>query len=159
MTVPGGSAADEITGGAFFTVKVSAWLGVSTRFTNMKHQYLVTGPVREFLERDEEIPVMRDLIPGCYCHHEAWDGSGYPLGKKGEDIPLVGRIVALADVFDALTSRRPYKPAFPLDKAVEIMMAGRGTHFDPIILDLFLDNIDLVEQIQKEHQDEIKVSE
>lgn len=77
-------------------------------------------------------------------HHEKWDGSGYPLGLSGGSIPLEGRICAVADVFDALTSKRPYKDAFPLDKALDIMRAGRGIHFDPRILDVFLDNLDQV---------------
>jgi putative two-component system response regulator len=71
-------------------------------------------------------------------HHERWDGSGYPLGLSGEDIPLVGRIVAVADVFDALSSRRPYKAALPLDECFAILADGRGTHFDPRVLDQFL---------------------
>jgi len=70
-------------------------------------------------------------------HHERWDGSGYPLGLAGEDIPLCGRITAVADVFDALSSKRPYKPAFPLKKCFEIMAEGRGKHFDPVVLDAF----------------------
>ena len=72
-------------------------------------------------------------------HHERWDGSGYPRGLSGEGIPLEGRIVAVADVFDALTSKRPYKPAFAFDKAIGIMREGRGTHFDPRPLDAFLE--------------------
>jgi putative two-component system response regulator len=70
-------------------------------------------------------------------HHEWWDGSGYPLGLAGEDIPLVGRITAVADVFDALSTKRSYKPAFPLDKCFGILSEGRGTHFDPNVLDAF----------------------
>ena len=64
-------------------------------------------------------------------HHERWDGSGYPHGLAGEAIPVEGRIVALADVFDALTSERPYKPAFDVDHAVSLMRDERGRHFDP----------------------------
>ncbi len=75
-------------------------------------------------------------------HHERWDGSGYPRGLAGDAIPLEGRIVAVADVFDALTSKRPYKPAFALDKALEVMRAGRGAHFDPKPLDAFLDIVE-----------------
>jgi putative two-component system response regulator len=70
-------------------------------------------------------------------HHERWDGSGYPLGLSGKDIPIEGRITAVADVFDALSSERPYKPAFPLDECFKILEEGRGTHFDPEILDAF----------------------
>ncbi|TWU49777.1 HD domain-containing phosphohydrolase [Rubripirellula reticaptiva] len=70
-------------------------------------------------------------------HHEKWDGSGYPWGLKGEEIPLAGRITAVADVFDALCSKRSYKEAFPLDKCFGILEEGRGKHFDPVVLDAF----------------------
>jgi len=72
-------------------------------------------------------------------HHEKWDGSGYPRGLKGEEIPLQGRLLAIADVYDALTSNRPYKKAFTHKEAVDIIAKGRGTHFDPVLLDLFLE--------------------
>ncbi|MEO2015634.1 MAG: HD domain-containing phosphohydrolase [Fuerstiella sp.] len=70
-------------------------------------------------------------------HHEKWDGSGYPLGLEGEDIPLEGRIVAVADVFDALSSARPYKKAFSRQKCFDILEDGRGKHFDANVLDAF----------------------
>lgn len=70
-------------------------------------------------------------------HHERWDGSGYPQALKGEEIPLYGRICAVADVFDALTSKRPYKEPFSDEKALQIMRESRGTHFDPRVLDAF----------------------
>jgi putative two-component system response regulator len=70
-------------------------------------------------------------------HHEKWDGSGYPSGLKGEKIPLVGRIVAICDVFDALTVRRPYKLAFPLDNAFAILRQSSGSHFDPAVAHAF----------------------
>ncbi|MDC7221140.1 MAG: HD domain-containing protein [Spirochaetales bacterium] len=75
-------------------------------------------------------------------HHEKWDGSGYPDGLKGIEIPLSARIVALVDVYDALTSERPYKKAFPHKKALEIILEGKGTHFDPQITDVFLESSD-----------------
>lgn len=71
-------------------------------------------------------------------HHEKWDGSGYPQGLTGNDIPLPGRLMALADVYDALISKRVYKPAFSHDKAKSIILEGRGSHFDPAIVDAFL---------------------
>jgi putative two-component system response regulator len=71
-------------------------------------------------------------------HHEKWDGSGYPHGLKGEDIPLLGRLMAIADVYDALCSDRPYKTAFSHEDAVRIITEGRGGHFDPAVVDLFL---------------------
>lgn len=73
-----------------------------------------------------------------WCHHERWDGSGYPRGLVGEDIPLAARIVALADVYDALTMKRVYKAAIPHDIAKGIIVNESGSHFDPMIVDKFL---------------------
>jgi putative two-component system response regulator len=75
-------------------------------------------------------------------HHECFDGGGYPSGLVGYEIPLEGRIAALADVFDALLSDRCYRPAFSADQAVEMIKAGRGSQFDPAIVDILLDNLD-----------------
>jgi HD-GYP domain-containing protein (c-di-GMP phosphodiesterase class II) len=77
-------------------------------------------------------------------HHEHWDGNGYPNGLIGKEIPIEGRIAAIADVFDALTSDRVYRPAMSLEQALEIMSEGRGTQFDPHLLDLFLANLSAV---------------
>ncbi|NVD69145.1 response regulator [Duganella sp. BJB1802] len=82
-------------------------------------------------------------------HHEKWDGSGYPHGLAGEQIPLVGRIVAIADVFDALTSARPYKPEWPLEKAVEHLRQQRGKHFDGQLVDLFLEQMPALLEIKQ----------
>jgi len=71
-------------------------------------------------------------------HHEKWDGSGYPRGLKGEEIPLQGRMMAIADVYDALVSDRPYRKGIPHKEAVEIISQGRGKHFDPALVDVFL---------------------
>ncbi|MDR2782770.1 MAG: response regulator [Treponema sp.] len=70
-------------------------------------------------------------------HHEWWDGTGYPKGLSGESIPLLGRLLAIADVYDAITSKRPYKKALTHDKAVKLIIAGKGTHFAPDLIDLF----------------------
>jgi len=86
-------------------------------------------------------------------HHEKWDGSGYPTGRAGEDIPLSGRIMAVADVFDALVSKRSYKEGFPLDKAFAIIEEGIGTHFDPLIAQAFLHVRPEVERIARLHGD------
>jgi putative two-component system response regulator len=75
-------------------------------------------------------------------HHEKWDGTGYPRGIKGENIPLVGRIVAVADVFDALVSKRPYKKAWPAERAVAVIKEESGKHFDPEVVKVFLANLD-----------------
>ena len=73
----------------------------------------------------------------AFCHHEKWDGSGYPNGLKGKAIPITSRITAIADVFDALTSKRPYKPAFRVEKAFGIIEEGKGSHFDPDVVAAF----------------------
>lgn len=86
-------------------------------------------------------------------HHEKWDGSGYPKGLVGEKIPLPGRITALADVFDALTMKRVYKPAFSVEKSIQIMKEGRGTHFDPHLIDLFIENLDKITEICSAYKD------
>jgi putative two-component system response regulator len=75
-------------------------------------------------------------------HHERWDGSGYPRGLRGAGIPLEARIAAIADVFDALMSDRPYRPAMTVAEAAAVMREGRGRHFDPELLDAFLDTVD-----------------
>lgn len=80
-------------------------------------------------------------------HHEKYNGKGYPEGLKGEDIPLYGRIVAVADVFDALTSKRPYKKAWSFEKALDLLIEEKGQHFDPKLIDLFVENIDEVKEI------------
>ena len=72
-------------------------------------------------------------------HQEKWDGSGYPQALKGDEIPLAGRLMALADVYDALISKRVYKPPFPHQRAVDIILQGKGAHFDPDMVEAFLD--------------------
>jgi putative two-component system response regulator len=93
-------------------------------------QALAQYPDAQFLE------VARNI---AFWHHERYDGSGYPHGLSGEDIPLCARIVALADVYDALTSKRPYKKAYPHEAAREIILEKRGRHFDPDIVDCFFE--------------------
>ena len=82
-------------------------------------------------------PVLRLAAEIALAHHERWDGSGYPRGLSGDDIPIAGRITAVADVFDALTHERPYKPAWPVDRAVSQIVAGAGGQFDPQVVSAF----------------------
>jgi response regulator RpfG family c-di-GMP phosphodiesterase len=91
----------------------------------------------------EPIPFMRDIVPGCYCHHEAWDGSGYPQGLVADHIPVVGRIVAIADAYDAMTSDRAYRKALPHDIACSELERCSGTQFDPEIVEVFLAHIEV----------------
>ncbi len=82
-------------------------------------------------------------------HHEKWDGTGYPLGIQGNAIPLEARIVALADVFDALTSRRCYKPAFSMEETLRIIRAGSGRHFDPKCVEALLRALPRLTQVME----------
>ena len=84
-------------------------------------------------------------------HHERWDGKGYPEGLKGEEIPLSARIMAVADVFDALTSKRVYKPAFSMEEAFEIIREGQGTQFDPKCVEVFLEAVPDIEAVLKKY--------
>ena len=84
-------------------------------------------------------PSLRDSLGAIRHHHERWDGTGYPDRRAGTDIPLAGRIVAVADVWDALTSDRAYREAWPLDRAVSHIVAASGVFFDPLCVDAFLD--------------------
>jgi putative two-component system response regulator len=86
-------------------------------------------------------------------HHERWNGSGYPAGLAGEEIPLWGRICAVADTFDAVTSERPYKPAYPNDVARKILVDGRGVQYDPKVVDVFLEYYDEIVTIQQRYAD------
>ena len=99
------------------------------RHTEIGHQILA-GSGSELLELAAEIAL---------THHEWWDGNGYPRGLSGEEIPMAGRITAVADVFDALTSDRVYRPAIPEPEVIEMLTAARGTHFAPEVLDAFLE--------------------
>jgi putative two-component system response regulator len=89
----------------------------------------------------------------AYSHQEKWDGSGYPLGLKGEAIPVSARVMAVADVYDALISRRVYKDSMPHEKAVAIIEEGRGTHFDPDMVDAFLSMQDDIRAIALRYAD------
>ncbi len=109
----------------------------------------------ELAESDAEQPVefLRLAKDIAHYHHEKWDGSGYPEGLAGEAIPISARLMALADVFDALISRRVYKTPFPLEQAVAMIREGRGRHFDPDIVDAFLSRLDEFTAIAARHAD------
>lgn len=89
----------------------------------------------------------------AYEHHEKWDGSGYPRALKGEDIHIYGRITAICDVFDALGSDRCYKKAWELDKILDLLRDGRAQHFDPTLIDLFLNNLNLFLETRDKYKD------
>ena len=102
----------------------------------------------------EDSELMRMARAIALSHHEKWDGSGYPHGLAGEAIPEVGRIVAIADVFDALTSVRPYKAAWTEEQALDYVQANRGLHFDPGVVDAFLGELPAVRAIRLRFADE-----
>jgi putative two-component system response regulator len=89
----------------------------------------------------------------AYSHQEKWDGTGYPEGLSGDDIPISGRLMAVADVYDALICRRVYKEGMPHDKAVEIIVQSKGTHFDPDVVDAFLDTLGEFVEVAKRYED------
>ena len=115
----------------------------------MKRHTLIAGQILQ--GNDCEVILMaRDI---AMHHHEKWDGSGYPHGLSGEAIPAVARIVAVADVFDALTSSRPYKSAWSIDDAVAFIKGQSGVHFDPVVVDHFLQCLPEIEAIKERLQE------
>ncbi|MBC8393571.1 MAG: HD domain-containing protein [Deltaproteobacteria bacterium] len=99
---------------------------------------------------DSKAEILRLAHQIAISHHEKWNGRGYPQGISGDKIPITGRIIGLADVFDALTSRRPYKDPYPVEVACDIIKKESGQHFDPELVDVFLKNIDEFVKIKKE---------
>jgi putative two-component system response regulator len=104
--------------------------------THAELGYKAIHHAQEQLETDVEF--LKTAKEIAYTHHEKWDGTGYPRGLKGDEIPISGRLMAVADVYDALINRRVYKEAYTHQEAVKIMIEGRGTHFDPDVLDAFM---------------------
>lgn len=113
-------------------------------------QHVALG--HSILSRSQQ-PLLRLAADVAETHHERWDGGGYLRGLRGEEIPLAGRITAIADTFDALVSRRVYKPPVPLKAALAVIEQGRGRQFDPHLVDLFLDCREEVAAIVAEHPD------
>ena len=110
-------------------------------YEQIKHHTVCSAAILDDIIGDvEEEDYVRMVKDVAMCHHERWDGKGYPNGLSGEDIPLCARIMAIADVFDALYEERCYKPAIrPIERIYEILEEGKGTQFDPVITEVFLD--------------------
>jgi putative two-component system response regulator len=102
---------------------------------------------------EHDHPLLNMARTVALTHHEKWNGTGYPGGIKGESIPLVGRIVAVADVFDALVSKRPYKKAWPVEKAVAVIKEESGKHFDPGLVDVFMAHLNEIVELAKLNAD------
>lgn len=103
---------------------------------------------------ESDVPLLQLAQEIAIYHHEKWDGTGYPYGIKGEDIPLSARIVAIADVYDALTSERPYKKAWSEAEAVALLEREAGKHFDPNLIPLFLNCLDQIREVQQRFKDQ-----
>ncbi|MGD9904028.1 MAG: CHASE2 domain-containing protein [Vicinamibacterales bacterium] len=116
------------------------------RHATLGHDSLLKAEHLAGVHDNEVLAVAKEIV---YTHHERWDGSGYPRGLRGTAIPLAGRLVAVVDTFDALVEARAYKAALPPDRAREIIMAGRGTHFDPDVVDAFLRCFEQFRQIRQ----------
>ena len=102
------------------------------------------------LLRSSDVPLLGRAREIAQSHHEKWDGSGYPQGRSGEEIPASARLVAIADVYDALTHDRVYRPALCEAEAIEIMQRGRGSHFDPMMFDVFLQLLPEIREIRQQ---------
>ncbi len=126
---------EKLTPEEFEIMKSHTVIGYQT-LNSIRNQY---GEM-EFLNMGIEV---------TYCHHERYDGSGYPRGLKGDEIPLSAQIVAIADMYDALTSQRVYKEAFTHEDSLNIMRAERGGHFNPALLDIFLEISEQFDEIRK----------
>lgn len=100
-------------------------------------------------DHDNDLMVTAKSV--ALTHHEKWNGTGYPRRLSGEGIPIEGRIAAIADVFDALTSKRPYKEAWPVEKAFDVLLKERGEHFDPKLIEVFFSNIQEIMEIKEQH--------
>jgi putative two-component system response regulator len=120
-------------------------------WTIMKMHTVLGG--RILSNSDSYIIQMAEQI--ALTHHEKWDGSGYPYNLKKTAIPIFGRICAICDVFDALTSNRPYKKAVPIDQSLEIIKKGKGLHFDPEVVEAFFSIQEEILSIRRKHEDPI----
>jgi len=131
----------------------------SSEFEIIKTHTLIGGKT---LEEAELMLQFSDFLrmgkEVCYYHHERWDGKGYPFGLKGETIPLSGRIVALADVFDALMSKRIYKPSFAFEQAYDIIITEEEGRFDPLILEIFKNKASEFYRIYEENKGDDDIS-
>ncbi|WP_218352782.1 response regulator [Alteromonas lipotrueiana] len=125
------------------------------RLTNEEFDIMKTHPLigAEILG-DADSKLLQIAKSVALTHHEKWDGSGYPYGLKGEQIPVEGRIVAVADVFDALTSKRPYKEAWSIEETLAEMNAQKGRHFEPRLIELLEQNLDEILTIKARWEEE-----
>lgn len=118
------------------------------------HPVIGADTLRAVLNQFPNNPILQTGVEIAECHHERWDGSGYPHQLQGEDIPISARILALADVYDALTSQRCYKEAYSHARCRQLILEGKGSHFDPLIVEAYLEVENEFIRIRAEFQDE-----
>ncbi len=143
--------AGKLTAEEWDTMKTHTLIGyemLMERTATPADVHSVLGAKSELLDENH---LIRTSAMIALTHHEKLDGTGYPFGLRAYEIPLEGRIVAIADVYDALQSERPYKSAFPMEKCLQILRESAGTHVDPMILEVFMDHLDDVRRIQDEY--------
>jgi putative two-component system response regulator len=124
-----------------------------------KQGFLSHAATGQAIFNGSRAPILQMAAVIAHSHHERWDGTGYPQQLRGEQIPLEGRITAVADVFDALTNARPYKRPLSLEASLDIILAERGTHFDPRVVDAFFSGVDQIIRVYCEERDDADGSE
>jgi putative two-component system response regulator len=108
---------------------------------------ILKAEARVGVQDDATLAMAKDIV---YTHHERWDGNGYPRGLTGEQIPIAGRVIALVDVYDAMTTRRLYREPLSHEQAVELIVSAKGTHFDPAVVEAFTRVAALVRDLSRE---------
>lgn len=121
------------------------------------HTTLGENAIRYAMSSVQEKKFLEIAAAFAGTHHEKWNGTGYPNGLAGKDIPIAGRLMAIVDVYDALISKRPYKAPIPHEKSVEIIIKDKGTHFDPIITDIFIKIADVFKHIAESYTDDLDI--
>jgi putative two-component system response regulator len=121
-----------------------------------KHTLIGENAIDSIIKRSKKNDFLDHARIFAGTHHEKWDGTGYPRGLKGKDIPLQGRIMAIADVYDALTAWRPYKQPMPPNEAAEIIYNDSGKHFDPVLVDIFRELAPQFADVAKENSEIVR---
>ncbi|WP_458778457.1 HD-GYP domain-containing protein [Desulforhopalus sp. 52FAK] len=121
--------------------------------TDPEAEELKFNEIHAMAEDLEQLSILDMAMVIALCHHEKWDGSGYPCALSGEAIPMIARIVAVVDVYDALGSERPYKKPLPDELCQKILREGSGNHFDPDVIELFFSNLDEIHEIKRRWMD------
>jgi putative two-component system response regulator len=136
----------ELTTDEFNIMKSHCRIGAQTIRTAIEKVHRDNGP-RLGVKKPDSLTILEYAETIALTHHERWDGTGYPTGLRGAEIPLMGRLMAVADVFDTLTSSRNYKSAWSFKKSVDYIISQRGIQFDPIVVDVFAAEMSLFESV------------